>query len=139
MIQFDELANMDSLSGFGESELNALASIGTLVSWQEGETLFVARSPAHYLQIIRSGSVLLCFPDGRCLRTQEPGQILGWSSLINPYRYTGTGICLTDVDLYQFPREELFRFLQMDSDFAQSLMELVTSTMKERKPYFRRS
>jgi CRP-like cAMP-binding protein len=107
--------------------------------WKEGETLFQVRSFANHLYILKSGSVLLCFPNGRALALRKPGQVIGWSSLVNPFRHTATGVCLTDVDLYEFPREEIYRLIQMDSNFGQSLMQKVMQTMNERKPYHRTS
>jgi len=137
MVPTADLISLQFLEDFQESYLEALASIGAPSHWKEGETLFHARSPAQQLYLLKSGSVLLYFPDGRALAVRDPGQALGWSSLVNPFRHTATGLCLTDVDLYQFPREELYRLLQMDADFGQALMRKIVVTMHQRRPYHR--
>jgi len=137
MIETSELKECRFLEDFTESELAALASIGTPTHWKEGETIFQARSPATHLYILKTGSVLLCFPNGRSYAVRHSGWAIGWSSLVSPFHYTASALCLTDTTLYQFPSVELYNLLRMDSNLGYRLMNKITQIMEQRKPYFR--
>lgn len=78
MVATSELKDLSFFDGFSESELSALASIGTRSQAAEGETLFEAGAPAKNIYILRSGMILLCFPGGRSFPVHLPGQVLGW-------------------------------------------------------------
>ncbi len=135
MIDVAELKQNPFLADFNESDIALLAGIAVPTHWKAGESIFSARSPAKYLYILKSGSILLCFPNGRSFAIREPGQLLGWSSLVSPFHYTATGLCLTESTLYQFPNSELYQLFRMDASLGQKVMQKIASIMHERKPY----
>lgn len=137
MISLSELGNYQFFEGLTEAELSALASIAVPMQCKEGETLFQARSTATHLYILKSGTVLLSYPSGSSIPLVNSGHALGWSSLVSPFRHTGTAICLTDTTLFQFAGSDLYRLLQMDSHLAQTLMQRIARVMEQRKPYYR--
>ncbi|MDY0040329.1 MAG: cyclic nucleotide-binding domain-containing protein [Desulforhabdus sp.] len=135
MVSTRELRELDFFKDFQESELAALASIASLTRWNEGEAIFHAGTPATYLYTLKSGTILLCFPNGRSLPLREEGHALGWSSLVSPFRYTATALCLSDVRLYRFSGRELYRLIQMDAAFGQRLMHKIARVMEQRRLY----
>ncbi|SHF49216.1 Cyclic nucleotide-binding domain-containing protein [Desulfacinum infernum DSM 9756] len=135
MIHSEELRQSPFLADFTESDIAHLAQIALPTRWRPGEAIFSARSPAKYLYILKSGSILLCFPNGRSFVVREPGQLLGWSSLVSPFHYTATGLCLTESTLFQFPNSELYKLFQMDAGLGQRVMQKIAAIMQERKPY----
>jgi CRP-like cAMP-binding protein len=139
MVNASELKGCLFSNGFTESELEALASVAVPTEWKEGEILFQARLVARYFHLLRSGTVLLSYPDGRSIPLANSGHGLGWSSLVSPFQYTASAICLTDVKTYQFMGQEMYRLIQMDANFAQSLMRKIAHIMEERKPYYRQN
>jgi len=139
MIDTAELKFCQFLDGLDELELVQLASIGTPTHWREGETLFQARSPAKHLYLLKSGTLLLCFPNGRSFAVRNPGQAIGWSSLMSPFYYTATGVFLRDATLYQFPGRELFGLFQMNAGLGYRVVERIARISEERKPYRQRA
>ncbi|SMC25274.1 Cyclic nucleotide-binding domain-containing protein [Desulfacinum hydrothermale DSM 13146] len=135
MIPSAELQQSPFLDDLAESDRAHLAQIGVPTHWMPGEAIFTARSPAKYLYILKSGSILLCFPNGRSFVVREPGQLLGWSSLVSPFHYTATGLCLTESTLFQFPNSELYKLFQMDAGLGQRIMQKIATVMQERRPY----
>jgi len=135
MVSATELRESEFLKGFTEPELAALASVASHSRWAEGETLFREGSLAGYLYILKSGTILLHFPNGRSLPLRGGGHAIGWSSLVSPFKYTATAVCLTDADLYEFRGRDLYRLIQMDADFGKHLMRKISGIMEERRAY----
>ncbi len=135
MIPTKELSDIGLFQDFSETDVTTLASIASHSQWQESETLFRAGSPAVKFYILRSGTILLYFPNGRAVPLRERGQAIGWSSLMSPFYYTATALCLTKVTLYEFTGRELYRLILMNADFGQCLMQKIGDIMERRKPY----
>ncbi len=135
MIDISELRESGYFDGFSDSDLAELAVIGTAMRWGEGEVIFEYGGPAKNFFILKSGSVLLYYPSGRSLYLKDRGYGLGWSSLVSPFRYTATAVCLTETNLIQFPGTELYSLIRMNADFGHKLMEKIAGTMEERKKY----
>ncbi len=135
MIDTRELKESRYLEEFSDSDLAELAAIGTATHWREGEIIFHEGSPAKNFFILKKGTVLLCYPNGRSLPLKNGGHGIGWSSLVSPFRYTATGICLTDATLIQFPGTELYSLIRMNAAFGHKLMAKIAKTIEERKKY----
>ena len=68
-----------------------------------GTELFREGDPAKYFSIILAGEVSIQYLLGndelRTVDTLVPGDLLGWSALIEPYRYTAIGTTTKDTEL----------------------------------------
>ncbi len=137
MVSTRELRETEFLRDFHESELSDLAGIAAHTRWKEGETIFHAGALAAALYLLRVGTILLCFPNGRSMPLRDEGHAVGWSSLVSPFRYTATAVCLSDVRLYEFSGRELYRLIQMNALFGQRLMQKIAQIMEQRDRYRR--
>lgn len=135
MVEASELRQSPFLADLPDGDVQRLAEVAVLVHFAESEIIFQANTPAKNLFLLKSGSVLLCFPNGRSLVVRRPGQALGWSSLVSPFHYTATAVCLTDSVLYQFSNAELFSLFRMDAGLATRITAKIESVIQERKPY----
>lgn len=135
MVSTRELKEMEFFKDFHESELSELASLASHTRWKEGETIFHAGTPAGTLYLLRVGTILLCFPNGRSMPLRDGGHAIGWSSLVSPFRYTATAVCLSEVRLYEFSGRELYRLIQMNAAFGQKLMQKIAQIMEQRNHY----
>ncbi len=137
MISVNTLKRCTFFRDFNDQELLELAKLAIPSRWSEGETIFRARAPAQYLYTLKKGAVLLAYPNGRSIIVEEPGETIGWSTLVSPFHYTATAICLTDVELIGFARKDLFALMQMDANLAQKVIQKITPVMQKRRPYHR--
>lgn len=135
MVEASELRQSPFLADIPDGDVQRLAEVAALVHFRESEIIFQAGTPAKNLYLLKSGSVLLSFPNGRALVVRQPGQALGWSSLVSPFHHTATAVCLTDSVLYQFRNAELFSLFRMDSGLATRITAKIQSVIQERKPY----
>jgi CRP-like cAMP-binding protein len=135
MIDTLELKRCSFLADFSESELAMMASLAAPNQYREGETIYHAGSSPTFLYILRKGTVLLCYPNGKSLPLRDGGNAFGWSSLFSPYRHTATAVCLTDVDLFEVPTDELYRMIQMHANLGHHLMRKIEEIRNGRKLY----
>ena len=135
MVHAIELKKYEIFQELSESQIASLASIATANNWMEGETVFQIGASANSLYILKAGTVLLCFSDGRSFPIRNPGDAIGWSALVSPFKYTASARCLTDVTLYRFPGSEVYGLLRMDAHLGRLLMRQIAAIMEERKPY----
>ncbi|MCS7007770.1 MAG: cyclic nucleotide-binding domain-containing protein [Thermoleophilia bacterium] len=78
-------------AGLGEEELHVIARCGRNVRFAEGELLASEGDPADTFYLVRRGRVALELhqPDrgGLVIDTADPGDVVGWSWLVPPYRW----------------------------------------------------
>jgi len=135
MAESTELRKYEFFDEFSDSQLASLASIAISSDWMEGEILFQRGLSATSIYVLKAGTVLLWFPDGRSFPIRHAGSAIGWSALVSPFQYTASARCLTNVGLYQFPGASVYDLLRMDMSLGQQLMNKIAEIMKERKPY----
>lgn len=96
MIKLRELAELltdtDVFRGLEHDDLEFIAGCGTNVSFAAGASIAREGSPANHFYVIRAGKVALevAVPQAGALEieTLGPGEVLGWSWLFPPYRWT---------------------------------------------------
>jgi CRP/FNR family cyclic AMP-dependent transcriptional regulator len=100
----------------GVSEILGLAS-HTLVP--KGDVLFRLGDEAKNLLLVRSGRVRLTFPmrignEQKDILAEErfPGQMIGWSALIPPHRFTLQAVATVEAELLVLPGQTLLRLFR---------------------------
>ncbi len=137
MIEIAELKSCKLLEELSDYELSLLSSIGSPTNWSEGEILFRAGALSKSFYILKKGTVLLCFPNGRSLPIREEGELIGWTALVSPFRHIATGLCLVECSLFQFPGIEIYNLFRMNANLGYQLMKKVADIMEQRKRYLR--
>ena len=101
-------------AGLDDRELSAVAAVGRSQSLIPGEYLFLLGDNAERLYVVSRGTMELCFPlsiDGAIkdvpLESMSPGDILGWSSFVQPFRFTLSARAVEDAEVVGFSRSDL--------------------------------
>ena len=136
MVDIDSLREFDLLEGLPDQSLSTLANIGGISEWREGEALFARGNPAKSLHILLSGSILLCYANGRSLPIRHRGGTVGWSSLHTPYIHTADAVCLTEAMTIHFPATELFGLIQLDAEFGNHIIAKISELRQHTKAYW---
>jgi CRP-like cAMP-binding protein len=117
---------------------DALAKISSLMHFQnigEGEVLTQKGEVAHSFYVILSGNYMVSFDDDRAFTLHEKGQIIGWSSIVTPFSYTGTAVAMTRGEALSLSSEDFRLLLQEDARISEKLMLKISSIVSERMPY----
>ncbi len=90
METLDELiAHAPVFAGLGSEDLTLIAGCAQNVGFDDGELLFREGEPADSFYVVRRGRVSLELhtPErgGLVIDTIEPGEVVGWSWLLEPY------------------------------------------------------
>ena len=121
-----------------------LARIGELAHEErraEDDTLFVEGEPAKALYLILEGKVSLekrvqLGRTGTARRASigvvGPGSAVGWSSVVAPYQYTSSGICLESSLVLAVPGPELRELMAEQPAAGYELLSRVASIIRAR-------
>ena len=106
------------LNGISSAEAGQVLKLGTKVLVPGGTSLFSLGDPADRLFLVERGRIRLTLPmsvRGRkedvFVEERAPGQAVGWSALIPPYRFTLTATAsLHDAEVIALPQEALLEY-----------------------------
>ncbi len=104
----------DLLAGLSHDEASALLALGTRVSLASGDVLFRMGGDANTLYIVERGRIALTLPmqvlgheEDVLVEERTPGQTVGWSALIPPYRFTLKATAPLETEVLAFTRSSL--------------------------------
>jgi CRP-like cAMP-binding protein/1-acyl-sn-glycerol-3-phosphate acyltransferase len=124
---------------FGPSDIDALAMHAVMRSVPAEKIIVRENEPAETLYMIVAGKVQLSFEtpgsfplEGASNGTKalirtltEPGRIIGWSALVEPYHYRATVTAVEDTHLLVFERQWLERRAEENPQFGVELMRQI--------------
>lgn len=106
------------LNGLSAAEAAQVLELGTRVIVPNGTSLFQLGDPAYRLFLVERGRIKLTLPmrvrereEDIFVEERGPGQAVGWSALIPPYRFTlGATAAALDAEVIALPREALLQY-----------------------------
>ena len=133
----------DFLRGLQPDEVGQLLELGTQRSLSVGEVVFDLGDEARVLFLVRTGRVDLTLPlrvGGReedvSVEERVPGQMLGWSALIPPHRFTLKATAGIETELLALPRDQLLDFLSGRPEVGWRVMANVAAIVGHRFQLF---
>ncbi len=110
------------LNGLSSAEAEQVLKLGTKIIVPAGTSLFQLGDPADRLFLVERGRIKLTLPmrvQGRdenvFVEERGPGQAVGWSAVIPPYRFTLTATAaVLDAVVVALPREALLQYFDVN-------------------------
>jgi CRP/FNR family cyclic AMP-dependent transcriptional regulator len=135
------LAEVPFFDGLGSRELETLVGCARNVRFAAGQNLFREGDPADIFYVVRHGSVALeTFVPARgavMIETIEPGEVIGWSWLFEPYRWHFDARALTVVRATAFDGACLRGKCDADPALGYDLMRRFAQVLIERLQWTR--
>lgn len=129
-------------AGMKEDHLDFLVKNARLTHADSGEVLFRQGQPAKSFYLMLDGAVTVGVPaiQGPGLPLQEliGGQMIGWSWLIEPYRWDFQASVISTAELIEFNGEAILEHCEEDNTFGYDLFKRFTGLMSERLTSARR-
>ena len=138
MITPEILTAIPFFAGLSETELKSLSIIANKVSFQRGELIFTEGHPAHTLYILLDGWVdIVVNTDAQgdhheLVTTLSPGDIFGWSAVVDPNLYTASVVCASPVQVIEFKGADLLGMFELDPRLCCVVMRRICQVIANR-------
>lgn len=133
---FEILGQHPFFYGMSEEHLRTVAECASPVDFVEGETIFDEGSPADACFLLLDGDVALeLTAPGRgphVVQTLHSGDVLGWSWLFPPYKWSFDAEALTVTRAIRFDAERLREAKDADPAFGYELLGRFTEVLVRR-------
>lgn len=130
------LANHDFFSGFNDDALNLLCECSSTCEIKKGEILFLQGDKADKFYVIQNGSISIQMPAimGPTLEIQTltKDQVLGWSWLISPYKWSFQTMAEEASELLAFDGVTILARCEQDPKFGYDLLKKFAGLMSAR-------
>jgi len=143
MLSVEALMQAPQFAGLDRNAVERLWALGKVVQCRAGVEIFSRGHEASELLIIESGRVDLLFPLQVLGATKEvvvehlgPGDVLGWSALINPYVLTLSARCVEACTMRAFARAALRAYLKEHPGVGHIMMENLAALVGHRLHHF---
>ena len=103
------LKEIELFEGVDFEVMNEIAGICSEDSYSKDTVLFEKDEQAKCLYFLLEGTVHLVIKNGGSItyNLSEPGDVFGWSSMLENGKYTASGICATDLKVVKIERDKL--------------------------------
>jgi len=136
-------ADSELLRGLDEEAASRLRALGRELQLPAGAVLFTLGSPADELFLIESGRISLTLPmqfEGRevdlLVEQKSAGQMVGWSALIPPHRFTLRATAPLEVRLLALPRAALLDHFEKHPEVAYTVTRNIAGIVGQRLQVF---
>ncbi len=136
MVSIEVLRSVPYFAGVSAESLKAVAAIAEERAFPAGEPLFKEGDPARALYILRAGEVDIVYQhhidQGRVVDTVVAGDLIGWSSLVEPHRCTATAVPRTPGRAVRIDAAGIRDLCQRDHTLGYHLLKELAGTLSRR-------
>ena len=129
----------DMLQGLSAADAIRLTALGARIHVPTGAALFELGSEAGDVFIVERGRVALTLPmlfgerrEDILVEERTAGQLVGWSGLIPPHRFTLKASAQIDTDVLALPRAPLLEFFAANPAVGYAVMKNLASVVGQR-------
>lgn len=129
----------DLMAGLADSEIAELMRLATPARLASGETLFHLGDAAEAVYLVERGQIALTLPVRVAGREEDvlveergPGQMVGWSGLIPPHRFTLNAKAPLETALLALPRAALLDYFATRPHVAYTVTRNVATVVGQR-------
>jgi CRP-like cAMP-binding protein len=138
-METEELRGAAIFNDLRQAEAAQLLAIARPQHLRKGECLFLLGDHADRFYVVLTGRVELSFPlsFGGVVRDvsvelKMPGDALGWSALVKPYRFTLSARAAENCQLAAFLRQDLRRVFEVQPRIGHVVMQYVAEVVGRR-------
>jgi CRP/FNR family transcriptional regulator len=140
MPTIDALRSCDVFSELSDDELEKILPFCREESYEKDGIMFREGDEADTFYILQEGQIsiqyVICPQPDYCqdarILLDQPGDFMGWSSLVKPGRMTASGYCLSDVRLLAIDSKKLKNLIEQDSHMGFVIMKELAGSINKR-------
>ncbi|MFH2060930.1 MAG: cyclic nucleotide-binding domain-containing protein [Pseudomonadota bacterium] len=125
---------MNFFEGIDDKVIQQIEDNCTEKTFDKGDAIFEKGNPADFLYFLDTGQVDLFIKDKKlCICTlNAPGEVFGWSSIIENGVYTSSSICKTKTSVLRIPREAIKEIFNLHPNAAVTFYQRIGSVFSKR-------
>ena len=132
MVSAEWLKRTELFEALEEPQLNTLLLQASVESFPEGETIFNQGEKAVRLYVLVEGAVDLTIKTGEKIdfmtsKIEKEGAVFGMPSLIEPFRFNVTAICLKPSKVLVLDADHIKKTIQEDPKMGMEIMKKLAS------------
>ena len=132
-VEVQTIEHLAFFQGLSYGELEEFASLLKPRSVKKGEVLLREGTPAMTFFIILSGTYTVSLEKGRTYTLDKKGTVIGWSTVIAPFEYTGTAMAETDGEVLSISSNDFFQLIQNNNALGNKVIEKINKIASERR------
>lgn len=132
-VEVKTIASLEFFQDLAYDELEQFASHLNPRSVKKGEELLRQGTPALTFFIILSGTYKVYLQEGKSYTLDKKGTVIGWSTVIGPFTYTGTARAETEGNVLYISSHEFFRLIQNNNALGEKIMKKINMIAAERR------
>lgn len=129
------IESLDIFADLKHAELEQITSLMRKMKVTEGEVITRRGDSAHTFFIVLSGDFMVSFDEGRAITLHNKGDIIGCSTVVAPFNYTGTATALTNGEILSMPGQDFLSLIQSDPVLSDKIMKKINGIISERSPF----
>ena len=125
---------IDLFRGIDPEVMEEIANICSEKEYAKDTVLFEKGEEAESLYILEQGALNLVIKNGGSLiySLTEPGEVFGWSSLVESGLYTASGVCATDLKAVKIEREKLDKIFDRHPEVGFKVLKRLARVISQR-------
>ncbi|MBC8441975.1 MAG: cyclic nucleotide-binding domain-containing protein [Deltaproteobacteria bacterium] len=127
------LKPLDFFVDFKQHELETCAAALKSRTVAAGEVIIERGTPALTFFFILSGAYEVAFEGDRSIILEQKGEVMGWSTVIRPFHYTGTITAQKDGEVLEISSSDFFELIQGDNALGEKIMKKINKIASERR------
>ena len=132
-VEIQTIEPLAFFQGLSYIELEQFASLLKPRSVKKGDILLRKGTPAMTFFIILSGTFKVSLEKGRSYTLDKKGTVIGWSTVIAPFEYTGTAMAETDGEVLSISSNDFFQLIQNNNALGKKIIAKIDKIASERR------
>lgn len=134
MMIVEAIEESDLFKGVSTEFLNKIGQIGEIRNFKRDSVICMANEKARYIYQLVYGQIDIMLAEKEVIHftVNRPGEIFGWSALVEPYIYTATAKCKSDVRVLRISRDSLEKIIIQHPTDGLAILRHLTSIISQR-------
>lgn len=129
------LNETDLFKGIKFEVMEEIANISSEESYAKDTVLFERGEKADCLYVLEQGTIdLVVKSEGSSIvySLTEPGEVFGWSSIVEPGVYTASGVCAENTKVVKIKQEKLDKLFELHPDAGLKILRRLGGVFSKR-------
>ncbi len=138
MVAADDIKKFQLFSGIDDSKLAIIAEFCHSRTLKDGTICFSQGNKSSELHLLRKGKIDVIMrihePWGMDVKVHivKPGEVFGWSAIVEPYIYTASGKCIGNIEEIYLKGSDLEKLFKKDPVMGYTIMRNVSALISSR-------